>query len=207
MLGAQPSWPPPRPHVSTRQHSGAPRPGPQVLGGASPSRRFQPERLPRRPRPPAQPSQRAGPAAKASPWWGPEMVPAFLISLYLVLEQRATVGQHLDRATGQEAHTHTAPPPGHWKRNQSGRPHSQAWRRPGANPGHPTPTVCKATGQIPASLSQHGPVTSRGSGRTGTAASCHLGPTPRTSTVTACHHSGGGQTSTQHPKAPVRAPG
>lgn len=51
VLGAQPSWPPPRPHVSTRQHSGAPRPGPQDLGGASPSRRFQPERLPRRPDP------------------------------------------------------------------------------------------------------------------------------------------------------------
>lgn len=84
VLGAQPSWPPPRPHVSIHQHSGAPRPGPQVLGGASPSRRFQPERLPRRPRPPAQPSQRAGPAAKASPWWGPEMVPAFLISFYHV---------------------------------------------------------------------------------------------------------------------------
>lgn len=119
VLGAPPSEPPPRPNGSTHQRSGAPRPWPQVLGGAVPSRRFQPELLPRRPRPPVQPSQRAGPAAKASPRWGPEMVPAFLMSFYHVSEQRATVGQHLDRATGQEAHTHTSLSPGLWKRKPS----------------------------------------------------------------------------------------
>lgn len=104
------------------------------------------------PDPQLSPQTSRPPAANASPRWG--LLRLNKLSPDLRAASHCGVAFRQSHWT-RSPHPHV-PTPSFGIGNQAGRPHSRAQRRPGSNPGPPTPTVCKARGQMQASLASRG---------------------------------------------------